>query len=294
VVDLGPDDLPRYARALKLVTEPLAEPPFINVHRFLSQLGVAVPEIYRALPGERMLLLEDVGSIALADAAEREPARAAELYRLALDQLLIFHIEGTQRRDARCIAFDIAYDERLFAWEMEEFLDYGIKLVDGRADLGAIRPELADLAARLGRLPRVFSHRDYHGQNLFVQVHTRIRVIDFQDALMAPAAQDLAVLLTTRDTARLINPELEADLLSHYWTNAQQRSASMMSRDDFLESYRLCVIQHALKAIGRFAWLEQNGKSGYAAYIPFCIEQGRRMLEARKDFPRLTDAMSAR
>ena len=50
------------------------------------------------------------------------------------------------------------------------------------------------LAARLDRFPRVFSHRDYHRENLFIQDGPRIRIIDFQDALMAPAAQDLAVL----------------------------------------------------------------------------------------------------
>ena len=67
-----------------------------------------------------------------------------------------------------------------------------------------IAPELDRIAAALGRLPRVFSHRDYHGHNLYLQAHgdsdPSLRVIDFQDALMAPCAQDLAVLLTTRDT----------------------------------------------------------------------------------------------
>jgi len=293
VVDLGPDDLPLYARVLKLIAEPLPEPPYINVHRFLSSLGVAVPEIYFAPPGDRMLLVEDVGTVALFEAAEQNPARTAELYRLALDELLLLHIEGTRRRDPRCLAFSLAYDERLFAWEMEQFLDCGIALAAPGADTGAIRPELSDLAARLGRLSRALSHRDYHGQNLFVQDGMRIRVLDFQDALMAPAAQDLAVLLTTRDTGRLITPSLESDLLSYYWQRSKQRGAEMIDRAQFLESYRLCVLQHALKAIGRFAWLERAGKPGYVAYIPHCLEQARRMLAQGCDFPRLSAALAA-
>jgi len=292
-VDLGPDDLPRYAKALNLIAQPLPEPPYLNVHRFLSSLGVAVPEIYFAAPAARMLLVEDVGTVALFDAARGNPTTTVELYRLALDELMLFHVDGTRRGDSRCIAFSVVYDERLFAWEMEEFLDYGLALVAPGADVVAIRPELTDLAARLGWLPRVFSHRDFHGQNLFVQEGKRIRVLDFQDALMAPPAQDIAVLLTTRDTARVIAPELESELLSYYWQRSKQRGAETTGFTEFLESYRLCVIQHALKAIGRFAWLERAGKQGYAEYIPHCLEQARRMLVRAADFPRLSAALAA-
>ena len=67
-------------------------------------------------------------------------------------------------------------------------------------------PSSAILAKRLGSYPRVFSHRDYHRENLFIQDGARIRIIDFQDALMAPAAQDLAVMLTTRDSGDIVTP----------------------------------------------------------------------------------------
>ncbi len=288
-VDLGPDDLPLYARALKLLPEPLSEPPWVNVHRFLASIGAAVPELYFAPPGTRLLLVEDVGDVALFEAAKQEPSRAGELYRLALDELTLFHAKGTQRPDPRCIAFRVAYDERLFAWEMEQFVECGM------ADAGpaAIQPELRELAARLGNLPRVLSHRDFHGQNLFVQNDSVIRVLDFQDALMAPAAQDLAVLLTTRDTATIIAPTLESDLLSYYLDGMKRRGADVTGTAEFLESYRLCVLQHALKAIGRFTWLERAGKSGYLAYLPHCLEQARRMLAERSDFPQLRAALAA-
>ena len=95
---------------------------------------------------------------------------------------------------------------------MEQFIEYGIPAVAPGADAAGLGPELDHLAAGLDALPRVLSHRDYHYQNLFLQRldgAARIRVIDFQDALMAPAAQDFAVLLTTRDTGALIAPALE-------------------------------------------------------------------------------------
>jgi aminoglycoside/choline kinase family phosphotransferase len=265
-IDLGPDDLPAYVRTLNLLPEPPTEPPFLNVQRFLKSIGSAVPEIYAAAPQHRMLLVEDVGETSLFDAALERIDKPAALYRGAADELLLIHVEGTRRLDSRCIAASIAYDERLFRWEMDQFLDAGSQWLGTGADLRGLAPELDDLAARLGRLPRVLSHRDYHGHNLFVQ-NGRVRVIDFQDALLAPAAQDLAVLLTTRDTDRVIDPAGE-----------------------FRESYRLCVLQHALKVIGRFSYFESQGKTGYAAFIPHAAGQARRMLEQHREYPRLRSA----
>lgn len=295
-IDLGPDDLPLYARALNLLSEPIAEPPWIAMQRFLAATGIAVPAIYHADTDARLLLVEDVGELPLFEAAQR--GDAGDLYRLAADELLRLHLEGTHALDERVIAGRIAYDERLFRWELAQFADCGIAEVAPGANAAAIGPELDELAMRLGRYPRVLSHRDYHGQNLFLQRGAndgwRLRVIDFQDALMAPAAQDLAVLLTTRDAARIITPTIERRMLEYYFAAQIRRRAPMaIGLDEFLESYRLCVLQHALKVIGRFIWLERNGKRGYADYIPYAIEQARRMLAGRSDFDRLRAALCA-
>jgi aminoglycoside/choline kinase family phosphotransferase len=266
----------------------------------LSSIGAPVPELYCADAVARMLLVEDVGATPLFEAASR--GDAADLYRLAADLLLIFHLEGTRRLDERCIASRVAYDERLFRWELEQFVEFGIAQVAPGADRDAIAPELDDLAARLGRVPRVLSHRDYHGHNLFVQYAPGdssgknaplLRVIDFQDALMAPAAQDLAVLLTTRDTARVITERIEQRVLDYYHAQLIRRGVATLGLEDFLESYRICVIQHALKVVGRFIYLEREGKSGYAVYIPHALEQARRMLARGSDFPNLRAALSA-
>jgi len=290
-IDLGPDDLPLYARALQLVPEPLLEPPWLSLQRYLRTIDVAVPELYVADGAARMLLVEDVGEVALFDAAGR--GHAGDLYRLAVDQLLRFHLAGTKRLPPDCIAARIAYDERLFRWELEQFATIGAEAVAPGIDRGAIAPELDDLAARLGRCERVFAHRDYHGHNLFVQfgpAEPALRVIDFQDALMAPAAQDLAVLLTTRDTSRIITERIEQRVLEYYYAALIRRERSLVFKD-FMESYRLCVLQHALKVIGRFVYLERNGKSGYAEYLPFALAQARRMIARGTDFPALRAAL---
>jgi N-acetylmuramate 1-kinase len=294
-VDLGPDDLPLYARALNLVPQPLTEPPFVSVHRLMEHSGVAVPALYAAAPAERRLLVEDVGDLSLYEAVKAESARAGELYRLAVDELLKVHRRGGENSASDCIAYSIAYDRRLFRWEMAQFVEYGLPAIAPGTESHALETELDHLAESLGALPRVLSHRDYHYQNLFIQQRSgrvRIRVIDFQDALMAPAAQDLAVLLTTRETGAFISPALELELLDHYLESAAWGNAATLERAGFLQSYRWCVLQHALKVIGRFVFLERSGKSGYAAYLPATVAQARRMLHANDDFPVLREVLS--
>jgi len=301
-VDLGPDDLPAYVRALNLVSTAPAEPPFVNVQRFLKSIGAAVPEIYVADPGRRILLVEDVGETSLFQAALDGIIKPATLYRSAVDELLLIHVEGTRRLGHGCLAASIAYDERLFRWEMEDFLTMGSASVAARTDLSTLAPELDDLAARLGGLERVLSHRDYHGHNLFLQdgrTQVRIRVIDFQDALRAPGAQDLAVLLTTRDTGRVIGPEAERRLLDYYIAGRARRGAPCPDAGAFVDSYHLCVLQHALKVIGRFNALGRQGKPEYATFIPHAVAQARRILtllampRGKNDFPRLRAAFDA-
>jgi aminoglycoside/choline kinase family phosphotransferase len=264
------------------------------VHRFLSSFGAPIPAIYASAPEHRAMLVEDLGDVSLHDAALRPNADVARLFRLATEELLRLHVDGSLQIDARCIARAISYDGRLFDWELKEFKEIGLGVVAPGALLASIEPELALLAARLDRYPRVFSHRDYHGHNLYLQHGDVIRIIDFQDALMAPAAQDLAVLLTTRDTDVLVTPTIERRILDFYYAGLSRRGAVTLAPNDFIASYRLCVLQHALKMIGRFEMFERSGKTGYATFIPHVLAQARRMLaEMRTEFPQLCIALGA-
>jgi N-acetylmuramate 1-kinase len=174
---------------------------------------------------------------------------------------------------------------------MDEILSAGAL---GEIDVSAVSPELDELAARLGAIERVLSHRDYHGNNLFIQ-DGRIRVIDFQDALLAPAAQDIAVLLTTRDTDRIIDPKAERRLLDYYLAGLVRRGVACPDAGTFIDGYYMCVLQHAIKVIGRFSSFERHGKSGYAGFIPHAASQARRALAALSPsgvFPKMRAAFA--
>src|SRR6202167_1980614 len=126
LVDLGPDDLPRYVRVLDLLPSPISEPPWLNVHRFLTSIGAPVPALYDADPSRRAMLVEDVGELSLLDAVRRPGADTADLFRLAAEELLRLHANGTARIDDRCVASRILYSGRLFEWELKEFNEVGL------------------------------------------------------------------------------------------------------------------------------------------------------------------------
>src|SRR5262249_14084909 len=287
-------DLPRYVRVLNLTTDPVIDPPWVTVHDFLSKLAVSVPDLYAVDKIQRAMLVEDVGSVSLVGAVTRTPSRTADLYRAAVETLFRFHVDGTRQVSPNLLPSRIAYDGRLFRWELTEFLDLGCAAINPEIDRASLVPDLDSLAAELGQLPRVFSHRDFHGLNLFVQEKDTIRVIDFQDALMAPSAQDMAVLMTTRDMGKQVSPSLERRLLEYYYTGLIRRTAADLTMDEFIRSYRLCVLQHALKMIGRFLLFERDGKRGYSRFVPHAIAQARRMLSELDDpsFSRLRIALA--
>jgi len=263
---------------LAVFKEAPRELPYLNVHRFLVGLGVAVPEVYVDAAERGVLLLEDIGDTALWDAVQQAPEEdVRRLYERAIDQLLLIQIEGTRRRDDHCIAFQQSFDERLFLWEFEHFIEWGVERRLGRplpaSAAATLRQHFGVIARQLGAAPRILNHRDFHSWNLFVQ-DGGIRVIDFQDALLAPGPYDLATLLGDRDTPKVVRPHIEAQLLSYYQQRWAQRAGSALDPRAFEEVYFLCALQKALKVVGRFYFLEiEKKKSGYLRYIPSTVNQ---------------------
>jgi aminoglycoside/choline kinase family phosphotransferase len=279
---------------LAVFKEPLRELPYLNLHRFLVSLGVAVPELYADASPRGVLLLEDIGDTCLWDAAQQQPDdRVQHLYAQAIDQLLRIQIEGTRRREPGCIAFQQVFDERLFLWEFEHFIEYGIEMRLGQPlparDAEVLRTSFRSIARRLDAQPRYLTHRDFHSWNLFVQ-DDRIRVIDFQDALLAPAPYDLATLLGDRDTPQVVRPAMERALLDYYRQGWHELSGSELDVAGFDDIYFLCALQKALKVVGRFYFIDMvKKKPGYLRYIPSTVKQIERILPR---FPELAE-MSA-
>ncbi|MEX0806615.1 MAG: phosphotransferase [Candidatus Binatia bacterium] len=273
--------LPLSSDELAVFKEVPQELPFLNMHRFLSRIGVRVPKLYGDWESQGILLLEDLGDTALWDRVQGlAQSEVVGWYEKAIDELLVLQIRGTQARDQACIAFQQRFDLRLYMWEFDHFLEYGLEArPDTRIAKSAIeelRRIFLDIARRLDQYPACLNHRDYHSWNLMIHDNT-VAVIDFQDALLAPPQYDLASLLNDRITDSVIEPHLEERLIRYYLRQRADSEKRTIDKDEFFEIYLLSAIQRDLKVVGRFYYLDVvKGKPGYKKFIPPTVHRLKR------------------
>ena len=294
--------LPISSEELAVFAEELQELPFLNVHRFLDRIGVRVPKIYGQWKADGLLFLEDLGDTPLWDRVQGLSVdEVITWYKKAIDELLRLQITGTENRDDACYAFQQRFDEKLYLWEFEHFIEWGLEKRPGAKItpkmVAAMRKTFGAIARMLDRQPSYLSHRDYHSWNLMIH-DGAICVIDFQDALLAPAQYDLASLLNDRITDAVILPEIEHRLVEYYLENFNELTGRALSRAEFFEIYRLSAIQRDLKVVGRFYFLDLvKGKPGYMQFVPPTVRRLQRNLarvaQTEQILPLLNDQFEA-
>ncbi|MBI4401240.1 MAG: phosphotransferase [Nitrospirae bacterium] len=259
----------------------ITELPFLNVQRHLAKAGVAVPALYFYDQPAGLLYLEDFGNVLLVQACPEGKARdMAKLYHRAIETLVRIHTKATVPPDPACLAFNRAFDVPLLMWEFDHFLEYGVVARNGKPmkpeDEQAVRAEFQKIAELMAAQPRLFTHRDYHSRNLMVDGN-RLGVLDFQDALMGPAAYDLASLL--RDAYLALDESLIDELIAAYLDRMAEHGTVWADRAAFRRLFDLTSIQRNLKAAGRFVYIDRVKKNPkFLADIPRTLGYVRRNL----------------
>jgi len=290
----SPEAFKQSEEAVSAAASPITELPFVNILNHLAKADVAVPDLHYYDQAAGLLYLEDLGDVMLAQACQDATSPdTPDLYRQAVDVLVRLHLKATFPADPTCLAFGRAFDVPLLMWEFDHFIEYGIEKRSGRAlpdaDRHVIRSEMRKIAALLAAEPRVFTHRDYHSRNLMV-LEERIRVLDFQDALMGPATYDLASLL--RDSYLSLDEELIEELLVRY-LEQRARAGAPLDRQTFMRLFDLTSIQRNLKAAGRFVYilLEKNNDR-YMPYVPRTLGNVKKNLERYRSLHQFRKALA--
>ena len=244
---------------------------FLTIADQLKMRGFSAPHIIAADLEEGLALLEDFGTEDFWSCLKRDPSRERELYEGAVDTLAaIYRSTFPKRPEFQGQGWLIRdYDEIALLAETDVFLDYYVES-DGREIDQAARNEFYDLwrdafGTLKGRVPGLCL-RDFHAQNLFWlperTEEARVGLIDFQDALFAHPAYDLASLL--EDARRDVDPELLEPLIQRFCDKAGLRFD-----EAFAAAYAVTAAQRNTKILGIFVRLEvRDGKSGYRAMIP--------------------------
>ncbi len=265
----------------------IGEIPFINIQKHLFACKLPVPEIIDANPEEGWLLLEDLGDVTLAGEIEgklQDRSLLLDFYQKAIDVLITLQINASIAPNPPSIAHHRQFDHALFLWEFDHFIEYGIEKRNGMALPRKRKEEIrfcfSEISSLLVQIPVVYTHRDYHSRNLMVQSGPsgkRIRLIDFQDALMGPPQYDLASLL--RDSYIDLPEEIVDALIVYYIEESEHRAKKKIERENFRELFDLVSIQRNLKAAGRFVYFDRvKHKPQYLPHVPPTLEKVKRNL----------------
>lgn len=262
-------------------TVQIAELPFTNILAHLSAFRLPVPTLHYYDREAGLLYLEDFGDLTLLEAcAKADASRIASLYKQAIDSLVVIQGKATAPANPACVAFHRKFDVPLLMWEFDHFLEYGVNArrpAPMKAeDAVLVQNEFRKIAELMAAQPHVFVHRDYHSRNLMVDGN-RIGIIDFQDALMGPAAYDLASLL--RDAYLALDESLVDELIAYY-LDGLARHGLRMEPTAYRRVFDLTSIQRNLKAAGRFVYIDRvKHNPKFLADIPRVLGYVRRNLE---------------
>jgi len=265
------DDGKSYSAAVHLAED---VKPFVAVASGLRAHGFSAPAIRHADLESGFLIIEDFGSAGVVEGDPPQPL--AERYEAATDLLAALHRETlpeilplTPHTTYAIPVFDID------AWLVEIGLMLEWYMPDrGREPTREQRAEFVAMWRKLLEKPaaaaRTWVIRDFHSPNIIWLGDRsgilRIGIIDFQDAVLGPAAYDLVSLL---QDARIDVPEqLELTLLTRY-IKARRATDEGFDPAQFAEAYAIMSAQRNTRLLGTFARLNRrDGKPQYLHHLP--------------------------
>jgi aminoglycoside/choline kinase family phosphotransferase len=258
--------------------------PFVGMASGLRQRGFSTPQIYEAELADGLLIIEDLGSEPVVSGDPPMPIEGR--YAAAVDVLIALHSQ--ELPSAIAVAPHVVhslprYDMDAYLIELELLLDwylprFGVVVDDHvRADFAALWSE--PLVGAVEAAP-TWVLRDFHSPNLIWlperQDIARVGLLDFQDAMMGPAAYDLASLL--QDARVDVPARMEVSLLGQY---VGKRSAidPYFEPAEFIRLYATLAAQRASKILGIFARLDRrDAKPQYLRHMPRVFSYLRRSL----------------
>ena len=248
--------------------------PFVALAKALRERGLSAPEIYTVDLDQGFIILEDLGKELFVLGDPPMPIEAR--YAAAVDALLSFHSYDVVETLPVVTGVDYTiprYDLDAFLIETELLLEwylprFGKTVSDtARATFVALwREALTPVLTA----ETTWVLRDFHSPNLLWlpgRMGTeQVGILDFQDALIGPAAYDLASLL---QDARVTVPEMmELALLGRY-ARARQAGDPNFDPSRFVQTYATLAAQRASKILGIFARLDRrDGKPQYLRHMP--------------------------
>ena len=228
--------------------------PFLTIGGHLQQLGLSAPETLWADRDAGLMIISDLGSHHFAQWLRLYPAQEAELYAAAVDVMAVVQ---NHPAPPGLTALTPAHAARM----IDPLIDWYApdapmaQLVDAlELALTCHAPDASCLALR-----------DYHAENLIWRPERhgldRVGLLDYQDAVLAPAEYDLVSLL--RDARREVAEPVAVAMTQQF---AGQTGKDLAA----VQAAMACLsVQRNLRIMGIFArQARRDGKTRYLDLMP--------------------------
>jgi hypothetical protein len=249
---------------------------FVAVDGALASAGLSVPRILAEDIAQGLLIIEDFGDKVFGAELIRGRDQAS-LWKRGVDTLIAVQSTPPPTRIPLSDGTTLVLPEEgegVLEIETQLLLDWYWPALHGKPPPQSARDAFTALwkstFQRLLSQPKTWLLRDFHSPNL-IALDDRpsprdVGIIDFQDAMIGPAAYDLVSLL---QDARVDVPEdLEKQLLDHYVGATSDRNPAF-NQPEFRFSYAALGAQRNTKILGIFARLAmRDGKRQYLDHIP--------------------------
>lgn len=257
----------------------------IEYSRFFKKHSIPVPELLYIEPEKKRAKFEDLGDISLYSYLKcpREPEEIEEIYKKAIDILILMHTKVTEHGAECPLLIKRVFDYKHLRWETNYFMERFIKgIVNINVEnLSALNDEFHKLAIKVDFFPKTVIHRDFQSQNIIITKGKHLHVLDYQSARIGPPAYDVVSLLF--DPYHRLDDDMRERLLDYYVSKIQH------SYPQFKKTLLPCRLQRHMQALGAYGFLGKvKGKRYFLKHIP----EGLRLLKgdislSRDEYPEL-------
>jgi len=229
---------------------------FINVHQYLSNINISIPEIFDTNDNEKIILMEDFGNDRYDKIITNYDVR--QLLVNAIDSLI-----AIQHYDKPLIADGFKeYNYLNFKEEIIEFVDFYLPLLKTSSD--QMEEFLQILTSEFNKLNfhwNSFVHKDFELSNLMYLPnkvnHLKCGILDFQNAFIGFPGWDLFSLL---ENPRIdFEDKYNQELIEYFYYKSDQK----ISYKDFFIQYFFLNTARQTRIIGRWVSLDKKNNNNY-------------------------------
>lgn len=248
----------------------ITEEPFYHVYQYLKESDLNLATVHLFDREARIMLLEDLGDLTLYIALNEGKITLKEMYRGAIDQLILFQDYTQKNIKPKSYPFQRSFDYQTLYWELEHYIEWycekGNQIIYSEEEQQKIGIAFSRMTNQILEMPQITVHRDFQSKNIMLKNDT-LYLIDFQDALQGSYVYDLVALL--KDSYVVLEEDFVVEMLQYYIEQTRCTRGVQLQFKALYHDFKIQAMQRKLKDTGRFHFIDIVRKNNaFLQYIP--------------------------